>query len=529
MKNVYSDLIMLLPDKIDDGLDRFEEFLKKEYKISSKEAIKAKYSANEILLNWLEQHPGAQVSCTVDKHGKKLSIALQLYGVNVESNPMRPDDMGESADMAGMILANLGVGWMHQFSDGANIVSTTIVLKQKNMLTSVAIAVVAAVVCSFILSFVPDSVSDGVMDYGVTPLFEAFLRLLSVVVGPLMFLSVVEGVMSLGDPAQLGTIGKKLGLHWIRGIIAGIVVAFVLTLVFFGIRIEKSSLGGDAVSDIINLVLNIIPPNIIEPFSTGNTLQIIFMAMIVGGVMLGLGKRISKIKQIVEQLNIIVQQVLTGIVRFLPAFIFLSILRVGASDQLPNLMEYVKMLAVFVVASVICCFAEILSVSIKIKMSVIKILKIVASSGLIAFSTSSSAAAFSECNDNLVKRFKVKKELVNFGFPMGVVVYMPGLVIWMVFLALVCMKNCNVPITAGGLVVLAIVVIFLSVATPPVPGAGLSCYTMLFSQLGIPLEMLLIASILEFVVDAVSTAVDIVNNQMKVVAVAKELDMIEKN
>jgi Na+/H+-dicarboxylate symporter len=68
----------------------------------------------------------------------------------------------------------------------------------------------------------------------------------------------------------------------------------------------------------------------------------------------------------------------------------------------------------------------------------------------------------------------------------------------------------------------------LAIATPPVPGGALTCYTVLFVQLGIPLEALTIAVALDVVADFIITSTDLTYFQMELIEITDQLGMLDK-
>lgn len=69
---------------------------------------------------------------------------------------------------------------------------------------------------------------------------------------------------------------------------------------------------------------------------------------------------------------------------------------------------------------------------------------------------------------------------------------------------------------------------FLALAVPPVPGGGIACYSIIFLQLGIPVEALGIAVVLEILLDFLSTTLNMVAVTIDMVQVAAKLDMLDE-
>ena len=81
------------------------------------------------------------------------------------------------------------------------------------------------------------------------------------------------------------------------------------------------------------MVLDIIPSNLFTPFSRGNTLQILFIAIIIGVTMLLIGKETQAIEEITEQLGNIVNGIMSFITKLVPFFIFGSLFNIIVAGE----------------------------------------------------------------------------------------------------------------------------------------------------------------------------------------------------
>ena len=86
-----------------------------------------------------------------------------------------------------------------------------------------------------------------------------------------------------------------------------------------------------------------------------------------------------------------------------------------------------------------------------------------------------------------------------------------------------------VPMTLSWLFAAILTAGLLALAVPPVPGGGIACYSILFLQLGIPVEALGIAVVLEIALDFVSTALNMIAVPADLTSVAGKMDMLDKD
>ena len=128
---------------------------------------------------------------------------------------------------------------------------------------------------------------------------------------------------------------------------------------------------------------------------------------------------------------------------------------------------------------------------------------------VIALTTASSAAAFNTNVNDANMELGVDRKLVEFGIPIGQVLFMPGLFATL-FVAEACLaESCGLTITVPWLIIGFVTNYLVSTACPPVPGTGMMCFSVVFAQLGIPAEMMGIALAIDMITDFPTTAVTV--------------------
>lgn len=197
------------------------------------------------------------------------------------------------------------------------------------------------------MTLLPDALRQLLLANIVTPLYGVFFKLLGCVAAPMIFLSVLWGILGVGDISSLGRIGRKMLLGFIRDTFA--VTAFcVVFFPFLGPGLAGSSSQGTNMSDLMKLILGIFPPNIVEPFATGNMLQVVFLSFAIGIGLLYLGDQADSIKAAIGQANLLVRFLMESLGKLVPPVIFLLILNLiwsGSLSVLVTLWKYVLALA----------------------------------------------------------------------------------------------------------------------------------------------------------------------------------------
>ena len=351
------------------------------------------------------------------------------------------------------------------------------------------------------------------------------VSLLAAVAGPMIFLSVAGGIYNIGDTATLGKIGKRM--------ISRFLWMTLLLTVVFGIAIlplfPLAGKGGSSfrLSELLEMVLGMVPDSFLAPFSEGNPLQIIFLAVLIGLAMLILGSRAAVVSSFLDQANAVILLLMENISAFVPVFIFGSLFHMILGNNFSVLLKAYKVLPVMLLGDVFLVVVYACLVCIRKKVSPAVFLKKIAPVFLIGLTTASSAAAFLENRNVCEEKLGINKKIVNIGVPLGQVVFMPGFSI-LYFVMGICMAEIyNVKISPVWLVTALLIAVVLAVATPPIPGGALACYTILLLQLEIPAQAIAVAVAINVVLDFFATAVDLFCLEAELTELAGELGMLD--
>ena len=147
---------------------------------------------------------------------------------------------------------------------------------------------------------------------------------------------------------------------------------------------------------------------------------------------------------------------------------------------------------------------------------------------LIALSTASSAAAFETNTRDANTKLGIDKKLVEFGIPIGQVLFKPGFFALLFGVGIGVAESCNIPITLPWLLISFITVLLVNFAVPPVPGGAMMGFTIIFAQLGIPMEAMGIAIAINAIADFPATAGNVSGWQLTLIDVADSLDMVDQ-
>ena len=507
---------------IDEASKTVTDFLSNE-KVASKEVQRIRLSVEEILLKYLDSlNSGTSFEIVTAKRFRTLKIELVIAGDSID--PFADDDGGGT--ILNNLLSNFGLAPTWRYKNGKNIITFT-AKKQKKMsqILQLGIAILSAIALGGICLLLPDKVSGFIAADLVAPVFDTFMGLLSAIAGPIIFLSVVWGICGIGDMATFGKIGKKMiGRFLVVSMIVGAAMTALFALMF-----QTSAIGGAAFefSDLYEMILDIIPSNLFAPFIEGNSLQIIFIAIIVGLTMLILGNRIPIMINVVDQLNVVMQTIMSAVSSFIPFFVFGSIFNMIVGGNLLSVAKSYKLILVMLLGDLVLMAAYLLLVSVRKKVAPTVLLKKLMPTYIIGLTTASAVAAYQTNISTCEKKLGIDKKLIDIGIPLGQVIFMPGAIVLFVAAAFGMAETYGVAITPIWMLTVFIISVILAIAAPPVPGAALTCYTILFMQLGIPTEAIAVVIALNVILEFVATAVNLFCLQTELVELSGALQTLK--
>lgn len=364
---------------------------------------------------------------------------------------------------------------------------------------------------------------------------QLFIRALQLIIVPMVFSSIVLAISEISEASTLGRVSAKtIGWFMLTSGIA-LVLASIFGMVFFKAGMFSATIEGISIpsgttgSNPLNVILNIIPSNIISTFSVNNAvLGIVFIAVVVGLGMnkLDLGKD-STIYRFCDESNRIIVVFLNYIVtKFGPCAIFMLLCRTFATygiDYLKPAIAYFVICTILLLTYLFVGYPCILAFICKIN-PVVFIRKIF---GVIVFgfSTSSSAATLPMNLDVSTKDLGVDSEIASFVLPLGMTINMDGTAIMQVIATLFIAGCGGYDVTVFQLGIIMVLALIASMGTPAAPGAGAVILFTILSGVGFTGDQALIAYSLILAInrpiEMIVTALNCVGDSVAAIAVAK--------
>ena len=251
--------------------------------------------------------------------------------------------------------------------------------------------------------------------------------------------------------------------------------------------------GENVFTDILTVVLDIIPGNLVEPFRVDNDLQVIVIAIFVGIIMLILGSRVQRIREILDEGGALINRMMMAVCKLLPLFVYLGITNILLSDRLSQISSVITVFVITLAGAAVTIGITTIRTRIVTGRPLSWIVKAQIPSLLINLTTSSQVSAMPESMKCCKDKWHINEKMVDFGLPFGIVVYMPNGAIMLGATAWVLSVIATGPVDVTTLVKLALVSIIVAIAAPPIPGSAFAVLPILFSACGTDASMMPLA------------------------------------
>lgn len=315
------------------------------------------------------------------------------------------------------------------------------------------------------------------------PLGDGFIKLIKVVIGPIIFCTVVSGVASMRDTKKIGRVGGKALLYFEVVTTAALLIGLVVVNLVGpgrGMNINPATLDTSAITKytdaageqtVADFILHVIPTTFVSAFTEGDLLQVLLIALLSGFALIRMGDLGQRILKGIDAVSVMVFQILGFIMKLAPIGAFgamaftIGKYGVGSLQQLAYLMGtfYVTCaLFVFVILNVIARLAGF---------SLLKFLRYIKEELLLVLGTSSSESALPRLMAKL-EHAGANKSVVGLVVPTGYSFNLDGTSIYLTMAAVFIAQATNTNLSFAQEVALLGILLLTSKGAAGVTGSG---------------------------------------------------------
>ena len=324
----------------------------------------------------------------------------------------------------------------------------------------------------------------------IKPFGDIFVNLLKFIVVPLVLLSIMDGVIQMGDIKKVGKIGWKTVAYFLVTTAIACVIGLIIASLFKGsfpmLQLAEGAEYEAKSANLMDTIVNIFPNNAINPLSTAAMLQIIFIALIFGCGVLVAGEKGKPFGDFITSFNEVTQRVMSFILAVSPYGVFALMVWVVAA-QGPKILGSLGLvlLAAYIGYIIHVLLVYTLSVKVFAKMSPLYFFKKIFPAAAFAFTSTSSVATLpitKECCDEM----DVEGDISSFVLPLGATINMDGTAIYQCVAAIFLAKCVGIDLTLGQMVMIVITATLASIGTAGTSGAGMIMLAMVLEAVGVP-------------------------------------------
>ncbi len=401
-----------------------------------------------------------------------------------------------------------------------------------HILIGLVLGLIAGIVLNATVADVPwvrSFVIDGVLEV----IGEVFIRFLSMLVVPLVFVSLITGVSSLSDPKKLGRVGgKAVGLYMLTTGIAVSLALLAAILIQPGVGANPTEVIEREISaqpSFGQVLIEMIPRNPVQAMAEGDMLPIIIFAVLLGLSIAVSGAAGERISRFFADFNEIIMKLVGFVMLLAPYGVFALICVLGATtgwDTFLGVLKYVILVVVVLILHAAISYSLLLKLFAGLNpLTFFRKMKAVLA---FAFSTASSGATIPVTLRTVEKRLGANNRVASFTVPLGATINMDGTAIMQGIATGFIAQYYGVDLSVGQYLMVVLMVIMASIGAAGVPGVGLILLAGVLASVGLPAEGIALILGVDRLLDMTRTAVNVAGDATVTCIVAKSEDELDQ-
>eukprot|EP01047_Picozoa_sp_COSAG01_P073220 COSAG01_NODE_11872_length_1843_cov_16.877961_2_plen_407_part_00 len=361
------------------------------------------------------------------------------------------------------------------------------------------------------------------------PIGRIFIRLLSMIIIPIIFATLIVGITSLGNIQTLSRLGSKTFIYYLSTTVIAVIIGLsVINIIKPGVNADLNMSTNalqqlpDTNLHVGRLIEEIVPNNIFTAIVEEHMISVIFFTLIFGLALNYSGKTAKPILDIISSLNDVVLKMTEWIMKLAPLGVFALISSLIGKMGLDAFKPLALYMIVVVVALLIHLFLVIPSLlyifaQYSPKTFFIKMFPALAT----AFSTDSSVATLPVTIDSLENNVGVSNKVTSFVAPLGATINMDGTALYEAMAALFIAQAYNIELSIMQQLIVALTAILASIGAAGIPSAGLVTLVIILQAVNLPLEGIGMLLAVDRILDMCRTTVNVAGDACGSIIIAK--------
>lgn len=368
----------------------------------------------------------------------------------------------------------------------------------------------------------------------LAPLSELLLRLLKFLIVPIVLFTLMVGI----NQANLGSMGrvgwKLLGFYVLTSALAISVGLLVASAFSPGSGLELTSSETVKVPEnpgFIQVLLNIVPTNIVGAFAEPNLLGVIFTAVVFGIALMKLreseahGEMAERLYGVVSALNEVTMKVMAGVLQYVPIGVFAIVAHTAGKQGTATLLALGDMVMVLYIALAV----QLAVYAVLMRLNGVNLVSFVREARVpvvTAFATQSSSGTL-PLTLNAARRLGIPQRIYGFSLPLGATINMDGAGIRIAISAAFAANVVGMPLDVVTMLEIVLIGTLASIGTAGVPGAGIVMIATVFAQVGLPIETVALLVSIDALVGMGATAMNVTGDLVCTSVIARSEEKYE--
>ena len=366
-----------------------------------------------------------------------------------------------------------------------------------------------------------------------------FLNALKMLIVPLVMASIITGMMSLaGD--TLGRLGSKTVFYYALSSLVAILIGLLFVNLMqpgiidgqpardmIGLSADTdevvSNVSGKGAADIAEVLLRMVPPNIVTAAANGQMLGLIFFSLIFGFFVSKLRGSAAQVHKDFWQGVLDIMMMMTDLImKFAPIGVYALVTKVIMVSGL----DAFEPLALFFATVLLALGVHMLLVLPAVLRFIARVspgmhIKAMLPAILTAFSTSSSSATLPITMDCVENRAGVSNQVSGFTLPLGATINMDGTALYECVAAMFIAQAYGLTLDMTTQFTVVLVALLTSIGVAGIPSASLVAITIILAAIGLPLEAIGLILVVDRVLDMCRTSVNVFSDSCAAVTIAR--------
>ena len=360
------------------------------------------------------------------------------------------------------------------------------------ILIALALGIIVGLICYF------TGTASFTANY-LKPLGTIFINLLKFIVVPIVLLSIISGIISMGDLKKVGSVGWKTVVFFLVTTAIACVIGLAVGSLFDGagwfptLALQEGAVWDKATSaNFMDTLVGIFPSNMWSSFVNANMLQVIVIALLIGGGILSAGKRGELAVSMVNSVYAVFEKIMEFIIKLSPIGVFTMMAWVVATQGAEVLGPIALVILCAYIGYIIhAVLVYSLSARIFAKISPIDFFKGAGAAMIFAFTSASSVATL-PVSKECAEKMGAKEDVASFVLPLGATINMDGTAVYQCVATIFLAACCGIELSLGQMIIVVVTATLASIGTAGVSGAGMIMLAMVLEAIGVPVEMIMI-------------------------------------